>query len=152
MNIHETSMMQPSASLSDSDQNRFVAEHHSGAAHHASRDSSASNMSVSNVSASTARASAGDTPTAAEATDQEASESNQSSLVAQLEQVVRRTTQQQLQADSTNIFEDVLHHVEAAMIATVLESTDHNITQASKRLGISRPTLRSKLRSRMPFK
>jgi DNA-binding protein Fis len=84
-------------------------------------------------------------------TEHESGESRQSSLVAQLEQIVRQTTQQQLEADSTNIFEDVLHHVEAAMIATVLESTDHNITQASKRLGISRPTLRSKLRSRSPF-
>jgi DNA-binding protein Fis len=147
MNIHETSMMHPSASLSDADQSRFVAERHSDAVHHATRDASASGPVVS-----TARASAGNTPSVAAPPEQEASESSPSSLVAQLEQIVRRTTQQQIQADSTNIFEDVLHHVEAAMIATVLESTDHNITQASKRLGISRPTLRSKLRSRMPFK
>ena len=146
MNIQETSTMHPSSSLSDSDQNRFVAEHHSGATHQPSRDPSASNTPATMSQA------AGDSQRANAMTDHESGESRQSSLVAQLEQIVRRTTQQQLEADSTNIFEDVLHHVEAAMIATVLESTDHNITQASKRLGISRPTLRSKLRSRMPFK
>jgi DNA-binding protein Fis len=75
-----------------------------------------------------------------------------SQLAQQLEKLVQSATRQQLAADSTNIFEDVLQHVEAAMIATVLEATDHNITQAARRLGISRPTLRSKLRSRMPFK
>jgi DNA-binding protein Fis len=75
-----------------------------------------------------------------------------SQVVNQLEKLVQSVTKQQLSADSTNIFEDVLQHVEAAMIATVLEATDHNITQAARRLGISRPTLRSKLRSRMPFK
>lgn len=151
MNIQETSTMHPSSSLSDSDQNRFVAEHHSGTTHQAPRDPSGSSKPASVLPALMSQV-AGETRSAVALTDHESGETRQSSLVAQLEQIVRRTTQQQLEADSTNIFEDVLHHVEAAMIATVLESTDHNITQASKRLGISRPTLRSKLRSRMPFK
>jgi DNA-binding protein Fis len=151
MNIQETSTMHPSSSISDSDENRFVAERNSVANHQVHRDPLVSSTPASVLPATMSQA-PGETRSAVALTDRESGESRQSSLVAQLEQIVRRTTQQQLEADSTNIFEDVLHHVEAAMIATVLESTDHNITQASKRLGISRPTLRSKLRSRMPFK
>ena len=69
-----------------------------------------------------------------------------------LEKLIAAETRLRLQSDSIHIFDDILRRVESAIISTVLSETDQNLTHAAQRLGISRPTLRNKIRTYMPFK
>lgn len=48
--------------------------------------------------------------------------------------------------ESQTILEDIHERVDGVLFEFVLNRTEGNITEASKRLGISRPTLRSRLR------
>jgi DNA-binding protein Fis len=73
------------------------------------------------------------------------------SEVAQLAQCVKDETARQLARGSNDVYEQVLHLIEMAMIEVVMKDSGQNLTRAAQRLGISRPTLRSKIRMRMPF-
>lgn len=70
----------------------------------------------------------------------------------QLEQLISSETRSRLEAGSIHILDEILCRVESAMISTVLSETDENLTHAAQRLGISRPTLRSKIRAYMPIR
>ena len=48
--------------------------------------------------------------------------------------------------DSETILEDIHERVDRVLFEFVLNQTEGNISEASKRLGISRPTLRNRLR------
>ena len=48
-------------------------------------------------------------------------------------------------AHSPTLYDDVIEEVERQLIAKVLEEFDGNQTEAAKRLGISRTTLRTKV-------
>jgi DNA-binding protein Fis len=69
-----------------------------------------------------------------------------------LEKLVVIETEMCLAEGSNHIYEEIIERVESAMIATVMKETNHNLTHAAKRLGISRPTLRSKIRQHMPYR
>ncbi len=66
---------------------------------------------------------------------------------ADLESQIQTETDRCLEAGSVNVFDEVMHRVEATIILTVLRQTNNNLTRAAMRLGISRPTLRTKLRA-----
>lgn len=70
----------------------------------------------------------------------------------QLEQLISMETRSRLDAGSIHIFDEILCRVESAIISTVLSETDENLTHAAQRLGISRPTLRSKIRAYLSLK
>ena len=72
--------------------------------------------------------------------------------LAELAFQVKRVTRRQLASQSDDVYEQVLHQVESAMIEVVMDVSDHNLTRAAQRLGLSRPTLRSKLRCRLSEK
>lgn len=69
-----------------------------------------------------------------------------------LEQLVIAETRSRLESGSIHVFDEILCRVESAIISTVLIETDDNLTHAAMRLGISRPTLRSKIRAYMQLK
>ena len=52
---------------------------------------------------------------------------------------------ERIEAATGNLHVEILESVEKQILIEVLQSTDGNISQASRLLGISRPTLRSKL-------
>ncbi|VTR97842.1 sigma-54-dependent transcriptional regulator [Tuwongella immobilis] len=52
-----------------------------------------------------------------------------------------------INANTGNLYTEIVEAVEKEMFIEVLQSTDGNISQASRVLGISRPTLRSKLQA-----
>ncbi len=67
-----------------------------------------------------------------------------------LERLVAIETRRRLESGSIHVYEEVLQRVEAAIIITAMSESNNNLTHAAQRLGISRPTLRSKLRSHLP--
>ncbi len=56
-------------------------------------------------------------------------------------------TRERLEAGSTTVFTDVIGHAEREVLTEVLRYTNGNLSQAARRLGISRTTLRTKLSS-----
>lgn len=60
---------------------------------------------------------------------------------------IQQLTRNLLANDSRDLYRKILHEVEQVMFREVLDSTDGNQVQAADRLGISRMTLRSKLKS-----
>lgn len=58
-----------------------------------------------------------------------------------------RLARKLLQADSYNILAEVVNRAEREAIIEVLQETECNLTTAARRLGISRTTLRTKLRT-----
>ncbi|RCS53911.1 sigma-54-dependent Fis family transcriptional regulator [Bremerella cremea] len=58
-----------------------------------------------------------------------------------------RLARKLLQADSYNILAEVVNRAEREAIVEVLQETECNLTTAARRLGISRTTLRTKLRT-----
>jgi nitrogen regulation protein NR(I) len=56
-------------------------------------------------------------------------------------------TRRQLEAGSVNVFAEVIGQAEREVLTEVLRFTDGNLSQAARRLGISRTTLRTKLSS-----
>jgi two-component system nitrogen regulation response regulator GlnG len=50
-----------------------------------------------------------------------------------------------MQSGSTNLYEEVMEVIERELFREVLQKTDGNQSQAAHILGISRPTLRTKL-------
>jgi DNA-binding protein Fis len=75
-----------------------------------------------------------------------------SSTSPTLEKLVVIETEICLGEGSNHIYEEIVERVESAIIATVMKETNHNLTHAAKLLGISRPTLRSKIRQHMPYR
>jgi len=72
--------------------------------------------------------------------------------LAELAFQVKRLTRRYLASQSDDVYDQVLHQVESAMIQIVMDVSDQNLTRAAQRLGLSRPTLRSKLRCRLSEK
>lgn len=64
----------------------------------------------------------------------------------QIESLIEEQTIGRLKAGSTDVFEDVMQRIEEIVVTTALRESDWNVTHAATRLGISRPTLRTKLR------
>jgi DNA-binding NtrC family response regulator len=60
---------------------------------------------------------------------------------------VRAMVRQLLESDSTQIYRQVAHTIDEVLFDEVLRATDGNQLQAAERLGISRMTLRSKLKA-----
>ena len=60
---------------------------------------------------------------------------------------IQQLTRNLLANDSRDLYRKILQEVEQVVFREVLESTDGNQVQAADRLGISRMTLRSKLKS-----
>lgn len=60
---------------------------------------------------------------------------------------VAALTEHMLQSGQSDIYRRVVQHVDRAILRAVMRHVDGNQTQASERLGISRTTLRSKLRA-----
>ena len=60
---------------------------------------------------------------------------------------IQQLTRNLLANDSRDLYRRILQEVEQVMFREVLDSTDGNQVQAADRLGISRMTLRSKLKS-----
>ena len=54
---------------------------------------------------------------------------------------------QQLQANSTSLYQDYQAHTDRHVLGLVLEHTRGNLSRAAKHLGITRATLRTKLQS-----
>jgi len=79
-------------------------------------------------------------------------ETSSPAVEEELERIIVAETRLRLQSDSIHIFDDILRRVESAVIGTVLAEMDQNLTHAAQRLGISRPTLRNKIRAYLPFK
>jgi len=69
----------------------------------------------------------------------------------QFAQCIRTEVARQLVAGSNDIYEQLVQQVEATMIEMVMRDSKQNLTRAAQRLGLSRPTLRSKIRARMPY-
>lgn len=69
----------------------------------------------------------------------------------QLSSSIQAETRRQLALGSNDVYEQVLQLVEAAMIEAVMQDSHQNLTRAAQRLGLSRPTLRSKIRARISF-
>jgi|GEM_PF-3585261 len=69
----------------------------------------------------------------------------------QLSSSIQAATRRRLALGSNDVYEQVLQLVEAAMIEAVMQDSNQNLTRAAQRLGLSRPTLRSKIRARMSF-
>ncbi len=64
-----------------------------------------------------------------------------------LVQELDRLTQQRLQEDSMNVYQEVVAIAERTAIVAVLRITNGNLTETARRLGISRTTLRAKTSS-----
>jgi len=63
---------------------------------------------------------------------------------------VRELTRELLEAGSQDIYRELLQPVDQVVLEEVLHATSGNQAQAAERLGISRMTLRSKLKASRP--
>ncbi len=63
---------------------------------------------------------------------------------------VRRLVQRLLESSSNDVYREVMHVVDAVIIEEALKQTGGNQQMAAERLGISRPTLRTKYRATHP--
>ncbi len=59
---------------------------------------------------------------------------------------INRLIQQKIQSNETNVYDQVISRVERELISQVLQVTDGNQVEAAQFLGITRTTLRSKIR------